>query len=113
MTQRPGWRPEHTLTTALLVLIGAFLVAAVVVVIGVTGGRPIGQVARSGLVIVAGGVVAALAIGAYGRKLRRSRRPEWLETQAWQSGLQEKLEQDRKRREEGKAGKGEGQSPLT
>jgi flagellar motor component MotA len=106
MTQRPGWRPEHTLTTAMLVLIGAFLVAAVVVVVGMMGGRRIDQVAPAGLVIVGGGVVAALAIGAYGRKLRRSQRPEWLETQAWQSGLQEKLEQDRKQREEGRTGQG-------
>jgi hypothetical protein len=106
MTQRPGWRPEHTLTAAMLLLIGGFLVAAVVVVVGVTGGRPIGQVAPTGLVIVAAGVVAALGIGAYGRKLRRSQRPDWLETQAWQRGLQEKLEQDRKQHEEEKGGPG-------
>ena len=102
MTQRPGWRPEHTFTTVMLVLIGAFLVAAGVVVVRVMGGDPIDQVAPTGLVIVAAGVVVALAIGAYGRKLRRSQRPEWLETQAWQSGLQKKLEEDRKQREEGK-----------
>jgi hypothetical protein len=102
MTQRPGWRPEHTFTTVMLVLIGAFLLAAAVVVVRIMGGAPIDQVAPAGLVIVAAGVVVALGIGAYGRRLRRSQRPEWLETQAWQSGLQEKLEQDRKQREEGK-----------
>ena len=102
MTQRPGWRPEHTFTTVMLVLIGAFFLAAAVVVVRMMRGAPIGQVAPTGLVIVAAGVVAALGVGAYGRKLRRSQRPDWLETQAWRSGLMEKLEQDRKQREQEK-----------
>jgi len=106
MTQRPGWRPEHTFTTVMLVLIGAFLLAAAVVVVRMMKGAPIDEVAPTGLVIVAAGVVAALGIGAYGRKLRRSQRPDWLETQAWQSGLMEKLEKERKQVEERKPGKG-------
>lgn len=100
MTQSPGWRPEHTLMAATLALMASFLVAAVLVVAGVMQGRRIEEMIPYGVAVVAVGVVAAVVINAWGRKLRRSQRPEWLETQAWRSEFEEKLRK-------GQAGKGE------
>jgi hypothetical protein len=89
MTERPFWRPEHALLLALL-LMGADVLLAVLLFLGVL------QVGRwYGVALLGAGGVAALAILAYSRRLRREQRPEWLETQAWRRGLIEKLHEGR------------------
>ncbi len=93
MTQRPVWQPENALILAVLLIGGAVFVAGILMIAGVLGGgRPEGLVPYGiALVVLAG--VAAVAVLAYSRKLRRQQRPEWLETQAWRRGLIEKLQQ--------------------
>jgi len=71
MTQRSGWRPEHAVLFALLTA-GADLVLALLLLLGVF---PVNR--WVGIPVLIGGAVAALAILAYSRKLRREQRPEW------------------------------------
>ena len=111
MTESPGWRPEHTLTLAIVVAVAGVLVAAVLVVASVMRGGRAEAMVPFGLVVVAVAVVASLAINAYGKKLARSQRPEWLETQAWQSGLAAKLAAAQKRDDSGAKG-GSGDQPA-
>jgi peptidoglycan/LPS O-acetylase OafA/YrhL len=78
---------------AIFVAAAGAVVAAVLVVGSVLQGGRVEDMAPTGLAVVALGIVAALVINAFGRKAARRRRPEWLETQAWRSGLQDKLAQ--------------------
>ena len=95
MTESPGWRPEHTLTLAIVVAVASVLVAAVIVVGSVMQGGRAEEMVPYGLALVALGIGAALAINAYGKKMARTQRPEWLETKAWNAGLAAKLAQAR------------------
>ncbi len=104
MTEKPGWRPEHTLTLAIVVAVAGVLVAAVMVVASVMRGGRAESVVPFGLVVVAVAVVASLVINAIGKKAARKNRPEWLETQAWQSGLAAKLAAAQKRDDSGAKG---------
>jgi hypothetical protein len=97
MTEQPGWRPENTLTLAIVVAVASVFVAAVMVVASVMRGGQAEDLAPYGLALVAAGVGAALVINAIGKKAARKNRPEWLETQAWQSGLADKLKAAQKR----------------
>ncbi len=92
MTERSGWRPEHAVLLALLTA-GADLLLALLLLLGVF---PVNR--WVGIPVLIGGAVAALAILAYSRKLRREQRPEWLETQAWRQGLMDKLHEGEKSR---------------
>jgi hypothetical protein len=92
MTQRSGWRPEHAVLLALLTA-GADLLLALLLLLGVF---PVSR--WVGIPVLIGGAVAALAILAFSRKLRREQRPEWLETQAWRKGLLDKLHEGEKPR---------------
>lgn len=93
MTQRPGWRPEHTLILAILVLTAALLVAVILVMSGLAGGGRAEAMVPYGAALVVAGGVAAYLINYFGKKAARKQRPEWLETQAWRRGLIEKLQQ--------------------
>lgn len=104
MTKPPGARPERALTAAIVVLMAALLAAAVVIIAGILGGRRVEATIPTALVVVGIGAVAAAAIGAYARRLRRRQRPEWLETQAWNREFKEKLGKGENQ------GKGEGGS---
>lgn len=92
MTERSGWRPEHAVLLALLTA-GADVLLALLLLLGVF---PVSR--WVGIPVLIGGTVAALAILAYSRKLRREQRPEWLETQAWRKGLMDKLHEGEKSR---------------
>ena len=96
MTKPPGTQPERAFTAAIVVLMGTLLAAAGVIIAGVLGGRRVEATIPTALVVVGVGGVAAAAIGAYSRRLRRLQRPEWLETQAWHRDFQEKLEKGEK-----------------
>jgi len=85
MTQRSGWRPEHAVLLALFTAAVDVLLALLLLI----GVFPVSR--WVGIPVLIGGAVAALAILAYSRKLRREQRPEWLETQAWRKGLMDKL----------------------
>jgi predicted Co/Zn/Cd cation transporter (cation efflux family) len=91
MTKSPGVQPERALTAAIMVLMGALLAAAVVIIAGILGGRRVEATIPGALAVTAIGCLAAAAIGAYARRLRRRERPEWLETQAWNREFKEKL----------------------
>jgi len=99
MTERPGWRPENTLMLAVLVVAGAVLAAVAVMLAGVMRGDRVEDSAPITIPIVVVALAAGYFITAYGRKVARKNRPEWLETQAWQKGLLEKLEKGRMQRE--------------
>ena len=101
MTKPPGARPERAFTAAIMVLMGALLAGAAVIIAGVMGGRRVESTIPGALLVMGAGALAAAAIGAYARRLRRRERPEWLETQAWNREFKEKLEKG------GRAGKGE------
>lgn len=101
MTEQPGWRPEQTLTLAILVAVAGVAVAAILVVGNVMRGGRLEEMVPTGLAVAAAGAVAALAINAWGRKFARTQRPEWLETKAWQSGLAAKLAAAKKRDDSG------------
>jgi hypothetical protein len=88
MTERSGLRPEHVLLLALL-LLGGDVLLAVLLLLGV-----VKLSSWYGVAVLAAGFAASLLVLAYSRKLRRSHRPEWLETQAWRKGLLDKLHQD-------------------
>lgn len=97
MTKQPVWRPENALILA-VVLIGLAIIAAVILLLSGTlqGGRT-GATMPIALALVLGGGLAAYAILAYARKVRRQQRPEWLETQAWRQGLLDKLKESEAR----------------
>jgi len=99
MTERPGWRSENTLMLAILVVAGAVLAAVALMVAGVMRGARVEDSAPMTIPILVVGLAAGYFIIAYGRKLARKHRPEWLETQAWQKGLLEKLEKARTQRD--------------
>ena len=99
MTERPGWRPENTLVLAVLVVACAVLAAVAVMLAGVMRGGRVEDSAPITIPIVVIGLAAGYFIIAYGRKLARKQRPEWLETKAWQAGLLEKLEKGRTQRD--------------
>jgi arginine exporter protein ArgO len=103
MTEPPGVRPERALTAAIMVVMAALLAAAVVIIAGILGGRRVEATIPGALAVMAIGGLAAAAIGAYARRLRRRQRPEWLETQAWHRDFKKKLEGGEKpgKREEG------------
>ena len=96
MEKKSGWRPEHTLMAAVLVLIGSLFVAAVIVVAGVMQERRVEDLAPYGLGVVAIGVVAALLINAWGKRVWHKQRPEWLETQAWKRDFEAKIRKEDK-----------------
>ena len=91
MNKPVGWRPENALVLA-VVLIGVTVVVAVgLMLTGVLrGGRTDGMLPYSIALVVAGGIGSYLIL-AQARRLRRQRRPDWLETQAWRKGLSDKL----------------------
>jgi hypothetical protein len=91
MTKPSDARPERTLTAAIMVLMGALLAAAVVIIAGILGGRRVEATIPGALIVFGIGAVVAAAIGAYARRLRRRQRPDWLETQAWNREFKEKL----------------------
>lgn len=97
MTEQPGWRPEQTLTLAILVAVAGVAAAAILIVGHVLRGGQMEDMVPTGLVLVGGGVLAALVINLLGKRAARKHRPEWLETQAWQSGLSAKLAAGQKR----------------
>ena len=83
MTQR--WRPEYAVLLAVLIM-GADVLLVVLLLLGT-----ISLSHWYGIALIVATALAALLILAYGRKLRRAQRPEWLETQAWRKGLIDKL----------------------
>ena len=93
MHQRSLWHPENALIVAVLLVGGATLVAGILMIAGVLGEGSPERLLPYGIALVALAVVAGVVVLAYSRKLRRQQRPEWLETQAWQQGLVEKLRQ--------------------
>ena len=92
MTQPSGWRPAQAMRLGLILLaVGAVLLLGLMLLTAL-------QASIGGLIIVIvpvalGTLVAALFLLFYSRRLRREQRPEWLETQAWRQGLQDKLQE--------------------
>ena len=97
MTEQSGWRPEQTLTLAILVAVAGVAVAAILVVGNVLRGGQVEEMIPAGLASIGIGVGLGLAINAIGRSAARKQRPEWLETKAWESGLAAKLAEADKR----------------
>lgn len=94
MPQRPAWRPENMLVLALVVFGGALLGALLLVLPEALRDEPAGTRSMAWYavaVLAAGGVAGALLL-AYGRKLRRQQRPDWLETQAWHQGMVDQVQ---------------------
>ncbi len=91
MPQPERTRPEVAAAVA-IVIIGVVVVGAVgLLMAGVwRGGRTEGRMPYSIGMVAAGGLAAYLVL-ARARRLRRQQRPQWLETQAWQQGLADKL----------------------
>lgn len=92
MAQRSGWRSEHTLVLAILVLTAAVLGAVILLVTAAAGAGGVAAMLPYAIALAAGGAVAAWLINYLGKRAARKRRPEWLETQAWRQGLLDKLE---------------------
>jgi hypothetical protein len=95
MPKRPESHPENTLTLALVLVGAAILAAVVLIVISVARQEPSGDLIRYGvgLVVVAGVAAGLLLVRA--RRIRRRERPEWLETQAWQQSHHEQIQKGR------------------
>ena len=92
MPRRHQSHPENSLTLA-LVLVGAALLAAVVlIVISVAREESSSPLISYGIGLVVVAAVAAGLILVRARRIRRRERPEWLETQAWQQGQHEQIQ---------------------
>ena len=99
MPQRHGWRPENILVLALVVFGGALLGGLLLMLPEALRDEPDGSrsmVWYAVAVVAAGGVAGALLL-AYGRKLRRQQRPDWLETQGWHQGMVEQVQKGQQR----------------
>jgi hypothetical protein len=99
MPQRPARRPENMLVLALVVFGGALLGALLLMLPEALRDEPAGfrSMAWYAVAVVAAGGVAAALLLAYGRKLRRQQRPEWLETQGWHQGMVEQVQKGQQR----------------
>jgi len=93
MTTRQPWQPESPLLLAVLIVAGAALLAVMVVVSGAFRDTGVEGMAPVGAVIVGAGILAALLLLAYSRRVARKNRPEWLSTQAWRSDIIAKQDQ--------------------
>lgn len=99
MPQRPDSRPENALILALVLSGGALLVALVLVLVGAFREGGSRNLVWYGVGLIVLSAVADVLIFSRIRKLRRERRPEWLETQAWH---QEMVDQVQKGQQRGK-----------
>lgn len=91
MSPDSGRRPYDVLRLGLLFLtIGALLLLALLLWSSL-GNAPASLV-QLGIVIALLILAAALGLFWSSRRLRRSQRPEWLETQAWRKDLIDKLQ---------------------
>jgi hypothetical protein len=99
MPQRPAWRPENMLVLALVVFGGALLGGLLLMLPEALRDEPAGSrsMAWYAVAVVAAGGVAGALLLAYGRKLRRQERPDWLETQGWHRGMMEQVQKGQQR----------------
>ena len=91
MSTQPAPKALNVLRAGIVSLIVGVLLLLAMFLWGTLAEEPPGLV---GVGIVLGVVILVAAIGllVYSRQVRRRHRPEWLETQAWQQGLRDKLQ---------------------
>ena len=98
MPRRPESHPENTLTLA-LVLVGAALLAAVVLIVLSVAreDHPTQLIPWAVALVVAAGAVSGVIL-VRARRIRRRERPEWLETQAWQQAQHQQIQEGKPER---------------
>ena len=96
MPQPPDSRSENALILALVLAGAALLVALLLVMVGAFREGGSRQLVWYGVgLVVLSGVVDVLIFRRV-RKLRRERRPEWMETQAWHQGMVEQVKKGKR-----------------
>jgi hypothetical protein len=81
-------RPENLLVIALVVLGISVLAGLILILPGSTSDDPTAsRPFAAALGVVLGGVAVAFLLMAWARRIRRRRRPQWLETQGWHAGM--------------------------
>lgn len=98
-------RPENLLVMALVVLGISVLAGLILILPGSTSDDP--TAARpfaAALGVVLGGVAVAFLLMVWARRIRRRRRPQWLETQGWQAGMVDQVRKGHSDRPPGSEG---------
>ena len=91
MSRDSDSRPFHVLRLAIWLLLSGVLMVLALLLWGSLQDVPPNLI-PPGIAIAVLLLAAGLGLMLYSRRLRRSQRPEWLETRAWKRSLMDKLE---------------------